>query len=300
MKKLVVSTLLMLAMQTSTIFGGVTAGVIEDINYTKYDKVAGATKEISKYYHEAIGEYTGADDIQSIDVDYWFKTERKRKAYEKRDKKFQKAMSKVTKKWTNTTANVREEPSVESDILITLPENTMVTGFEFEGWFYLTKTNGHIKASLLNDEPAPYKDIQAPWNSGWKSWMPYTAITARGTRQYTLQYNYAYTGNYGIRQINDRYCVALGSYFGVSIGQYFDLILENGDIIPCIMADAKANIHTDYLNATTMANGCMSEFIVDRGALDRNALSSGTIGSVTESWKSPISIVRVYDINVLE
>ena len=285
MKKLIVATLLITSLQVTTIFANPTAGVVYELNSAKYGS-AGVTKELSSQISKAKTKQKKQE-------------EKARKAEEKKLKLFEKAKANITTKWTKTVVNVRQDATTKSEVLIVLDYNTQVEGFEFDGWFYLTKTDGCIRADLLNDEEFTYRDIAAPWNSGWKSWMPYTTITATGSKQYYLQYNYAYTGNYGIRQVNGRYCVALGSYFGVSIGQYFDLILENGTIIPCIMADAKADRDTDYLNATSR-NGCMSEFIIDRWALDSRARSAGTIGAVDDNWKSPISIVRVYDENILK
>ena len=94
------------------------------------------------------------------------------------------------------------------------------------------------------EEVMDYTIIDVPANSGFKSYMPYTAITSKNSNQYKLQHTEAYTGEHGIRQVDGRYCIALGSYFGKEIGTYYDLVLENGTVIPCILADRKADIHT--------------------------------------------------------
>ena len=94
--------------------------------------------------------------------------------------------------------------------------------------------------------------------------------------------------------VNGRYCVAIGSHFGCKIGQYFDLILANGEVIPCIMADQKANKHTDSANIITTSTNCLSEFIVDRNALNRDAKRDGNISSCCEEWKSHVVKIRVY------
>lgn len=127
-----------------------------------------------------------------------------------------------------------------------------------------------------------------------KTWMPYTAITSRGSKQYKLQ-QIAYTGDYGIRMVNGRYCVALGSHFECKIGQYFDLILANGEVIPCIMADQKANKHTDSANIVTISTNCLSEFIVDRQALNRNVKRDGDISSCCPEWESTVKQIKVYE-----
>lgn len=143
------------------------------------------------------------------------------------------------------------------------------------------------------------KIYEVPVNTGFKSYMPYTAITATGSAQYRLQ-QIAYTGNYGIRQVNDKYCIALGTYFTDKIGQELDLILENGTIIPCVLADQKANRDTDSSNRITLSNGCVAEFVVDRSSLYRMAKRMGDISYCCNEWNSPVSKIRVYDRNVLE
>lgn len=132
-----------------------------------------------------------------------------------------------------------------------------------------------------------------PKTSGIKSYMPYKAITSTGSPQYKLQQQ-AYTGTHGIRQVDGRYCVALGSFYTSKIGQKFDLVLENGTVIPCILADQKADKDTDGNNQITSHNGCMSEFVVDSQALDRNAKRMGDISYCEQTWKSPVKQIILY------
>ena len=109
-----------------------------------------------------------------------------------------------------------------------------------------------------------------PSTSGFKSYMSYKAITSTSSPQYKLQHSYAYTGDYGIRQVNGRYCIAIGTFSGASIGTYVDLILNNGTTIHCIIGDFKSNAHTDASNMMT-SNGCVSEFIVDMNSFNSTA-----------------------------
>lgn len=133
----------------------------------------------------------------------------------------------------------------------------------------------------------------APKTSGLKSYMPYKAITSVSSPQYKLQQQ-AYTGNHGIRMVNGRYCVALGSFYTNKIGQNFDLVLENGTVIPCVLADQKADKDTNGSNQVTSHNGCMSEFIVDSNSLDRTAKKMGDISYCEECWKSPVKQIILY------
>lgn len=141
-------------------------------------------------------------------------------------------------------------------------------------------------------------EYSMPSTSGFKSYMSYKAITSKSSPQYKLQSNYAYTGNYGIRQVDDRYCIAIGTFSGAAIGTYVDLVLENGTVIPCIIGDFKANIHTDSKNIVTMHNGCISEFIIDADKLHATAKKMGDISYCNKEWNSPVESIVVYDKNV--
>lgn len=131
-----------------------------------------------------------------------------------------------------------------------------------------------------------------PTNNGFKSYMYYTAITSTNSLQYKLQ-RMAYTGNYGIRMVNERYCVAVGTAFGMQVGQCFDLVLQNGTVIPCVLADVKADGDTDSSNIFT-GNGCCSEFLVDKEAFSSSARRMGDVSYCTNEWQSPVVWVHVY------
>ena len=203
--------------------------------------------------------------------------------------------------WTTTNVNIRKNPNQNATVLTTFSFNTQISYTEYNNEWVKIKYNenvAYMAKDYVSNEECKCQEYTIPQHSDFKSYMGYTAITSKSSRQYQLQANFAYTGNYGIRQVDNRYCVALGSYFGASIGQYFDLVLENGTIIPCIVGDEKANKDTDSNNLFTSHNGCMSEFVVDTSALVESAKNSGNISSVCDEWKSPVVSVRVYETNV--
>ena len=136
-----------------------------------------------------------------------------------------------------------------------------------------------------------------PSYSGFKSYMYYTAITSTGSPQYQLQQK-AYTGNYGIRMVDDRYCVALGTRFTTQVGRCVDLILQNGTVIPCVLGDLKSNNDTDSTHTFT-GNGCCSEFIVDKSAFSASDRRMGDASYCTQEWNSPVVAIRVLDKNLL-
>ena len=152
-----------------------------------------------------------------------------------------------------------------------------------------------IADSKLIDVPSKYHT-----KNRCKSWEPYTAITARNSKHYKLQHEYAYTGTYGIRMVDERYCIAVGSYFTTKIGQYIDVILENGTIIPCILGDQKSDAHTDELHIAHRSDGSVVEFIIDTKQFVRKASRSGDTSDCCEEWDSPVVQIRIYNKNVFD
>lgn len=134
---------------------------------------------------------------------------------------------------------------------------------------------------------------------GFKSFMPYNTITSKSSNQYKIQ-NIATTDKEtGIRIVNERYCVAIGTGANAKVGQYCDLVLENDQIIPCVVADIKKDKDTASDNLTSQ-NGCVSEFLVDYDYLPSIVLKMGDCSYCKEEWNSPVCEIRVYETSVLE
>ena len=133
-----------------------------------------------------------------------------------------------------------------------------------------------------------------PANRGFKSYESYKVFGTSGSTAQSRLQQQAVTNENGFRMVNGRYLVAAGTAFGMSIGQEFDVILENGTVIPCMLGDAKANRHTDSSNIFTLSNGCCTEFIVDPSALNAAVKASGNCSSLCEEWNSPVVTIAVY------
>ena len=129
-----------------------------------------------------------------------------------------------------------------------------------------------------------------------KSFMDFTKITLQSSPQYKLQ-QLAETNEDGLRTVNGRYCIAVGSRYTTLIGQYIDLILENGEIIPCILGDQKDDKHTDEENMIAL-DGSLSEFIVETDRLCANVKVTGDFSYLKKKWKSNVSEVIVYCKNL--
>lgn len=196
--------------------------------------------------------------------------------------------------WTVAAVNLREQPSDKGQVLEVIGFNTKIEYREADKEWYQVRygdQTGYLHKDYLSSCQIPFEDYPAAVNTT-KSFMPYTAITSKESSQYRLQQK-AYTGNYGIRQVNGRYCVAVGSYYTTTVGTYFDLILENGTVIPCILADCKSDRHTDKTKRVTF-DGSLAEFVVDGKALEKRIWKSGDVSSADTSWDSPVKTVRIY------
>lgn len=197
--------------------------------------------------------------------------------------------------WTSANVNFREKPTKDGNVMEVISYNTEVRYSDYNKDWYVVwygENRGYLHKRYLTDQKIQYRDYEGAKNTT-KSFMPYTAITSTSSPQYKLQQK-AYTGQYGIRQVDGRFCVAVGSYYTTAIGTYFDLILENGTVIPCILADCKSDRHTDATKRVTF-DGSLAEFVVDADALVKRIWKSGNISSADESWGSPVKTVRIYD-----
>ena len=138
--------------------------------------------------------------------------------------------------------------------------------------------------------------INVPTHRDFKSYMGYKSITSY--YQKDLQ-DVAHTGDYGIRMLDGRYCVAVGTACNAEIGDYGTLVLENGETIPIIIGDIKADSTTGGDNIISSENGCCSEFIVDLNSLDATAKRMGSISYCCDEWQSPVVQIKIYETNYL-
>lgn len=129
----------------------------------------------------------------------------------------------------------------------------------------------------------------------FKSYMSYEAITSKSSNQYKLvNSDKAYTNqDNGLRMVDNRYCIAIGSGWGAIIGSHIDLVLENGIIIECIMSDQKSDEHTDENNKVCLSNGSIAEFLVDSKVFNKYKDDSGTVNFI-EGFDSKIIEVIIY------
>lgn len=207
----------------------------------------------------------------------------------------------------NIQEEIQKEIELINNYIITLQEAKIDVNYqEFseEIDIEITEMNKILEQYNTDYKKWSYqiKDVPKAYHTAnrCKSWMNYTAITAKSSRQYKLQHKYAYTGTYGIRMVDERYCIAVGSYFTTKIGQYMDIVLANGTVIPCILGDCKANAHTDKLNIAHMSDGSVVEFVVDQSKFIRKPRRSGDASDCCPEWDSPVVQIKIYNYNVFE
>lgn len=142
-----------------------------------------------------------------------------------------------------------------------------------------------------------YIDLDVPLNKPFKSYMDARLITSKESPQYQLKYKYT-LDNTGIYIVDGRYACAVGSYYTTDIGTKFDIIMKSGEIIPCILADCKADEHTDDLGQYTLGNGSIVEFVVNEPTLIPNISNqwgnTGDVSTLGGIFEGEISYIRVY------
>lgn len=196
--------------------------------------------------------------------------------------------------WAIEDVIIKKEPDVNSETVGVYKWNTkVIVTYINDGWAKVKDTGYYINRLFISEDSIGFVNCDVPESNTIKSYMDYRHITSTISDQYKLQQNLAYTGNYGIRMVGERYCVAVGSYYTTTIGQYIDIELENGNVIKAILADCKDDAHTDATNRIN-PNGSVVEFIVDTPALDYIAKTMGDI-SYVDDWNSKVVNIKVYD-----
>lgn len=198
----------------------------------------------------------------------------------------------------NTQLNVRQEPSTESEILTTLNwmdkvEYSLVN----DDWAIILlgeDSVGYIADKYIQDELETYTKTYQVSGDKSKTYMDYRKITDRTSKQYRLQLRASTNEENGLRMLRNRYMVAIGSYFGCKVGQYIDVVLSDGEILECIVGDAKQDIHTDSNNLHGL-NGDTVEFIVNENILKDTTDVKGNISDVSDVFDGKVVEVRVYD-----
>lgn len=169
----------------------------------------------------------------------------------------------------------------------------ITTESEYDGFKYFysplrdIKLNPNVKKEYIVTMP----NIEG--YDGAKTHESYTAITSKTSLQYKLQQK-AETDQDGFRKVDGRYMIAVGTGVSSDVGRYIDLVLEDDTVIPCVIGDIKADVHTDKgYHIMTARSHCASEFIVDLDYLDGK-----TVTQIKPEWNSKVKRFIVYNVQI--
>lgn len=184
----------------------------------------------------------------------------------------------------------------QSNLLVSESDCSLFTTFT-------TETTEEIKYydiySSINKEEVIIYSLSLPQhNTDFKAFMDYRCLTDTTSEQWKLS-QIAYTDKYGLRKVDDYYCVAMGSYYSSSVGDKFKITLENGNEFNVIIGDLKQDCHTDsknqytpvYDNSGNFYGANVLEFIIDEDIVDEMVLTLGTV-SYYEQFEGNITDIK--------
>ncbi len=131
----------------------------------------------------------------------------------------------------------------------------------------LVRADFPLAAALAVSSSWPQIKVEGDFHA----FMSHTAIKKPDSPQYQLlhsgQVHVSPEGMMIFRENGKSFvCVALSSRFVDKVGETFNIILENGTVVPGIAADIKANTHTDPTNTFSLhgkEKKCVVEVVAD-------------------------------------
>ena len=144
-----------------------------------------------------------------------------------------------------------------------------------------------ISSPIVKAINVQYETMSVPTNVStyWKTWMSYKAITNKKSPQYKmLQQDWIYIDSNGfLRAIGEKdlgisgdyYVIALGSYYGTTIGNKYKITTDTGNVFYGILGDVKSDLHTDRTHRYTLSHNDMVEFLVNVPTLNKTVKKMG-------------------------
>lgn len=189
-----------------------------------------------------------------------------------------------------------------------------VTEFDREGYCYIDKdvqpkSTYYYKFKIITTKndcklasnfSKPYKvtmatNLAVPTKTDGKckTYAYYTAVTCKSSNQYKLlNSSECYTDKKtGIRMVDDCYCIALGSYYGSTIGEKYLITLSTGKSFKAILCDQKSDRHTDKNNQYAVKNKDIIEFYIEKGY--KPAVVDGDYSALAQFSGKVVSIEKL-------
>ena len=133
------------------------------------------------------------------------------------------------------------------------------------------------------------------------TYMPYTAITAKSSKQYKLQ-ELAVTDEEGYRTYEGARCVALATSYGAQVGSVYNIAFADGQVMKAVLCDIKSDRHTDskhqYRDATGAYNGKSGNIV----EIVFDTKNHPTVNSVNRKINSdyPAKVIAITKVGVVE
>lgn len=205
-------------------------------------------------------------------------------------------------KYATTTVNIRDRPDTKSNIVGYVYWNDRVKIIrKFNVEWYMIQYQGEVRyicAEYLRDKKVNYKSYHSPSNKTFKSYEDADCITNSSLlRQGKLKKEYHLDYESGVWMVENRYCVAVGSYYVKKVRVKIDMVLShNGKehVLKCITADVKSD--RDTINKHRVhKDGSIAEFVVRTSSLSKNTRRTGDISYAGKQFKGKIVKIRVYE-----
>jgi hypothetical protein len=130
-----------------------------------------------------------------------------------------------------------------------------------------------------------YEEMNVPSiNSSFKTWMDYR-MCAYGSVQRNFSEKWGWVDNQGFMRCNgerdlgitdDYYLIALGSYYGTTIGTKYRITTNTGKVFYGILGDCKDDRHTNSTHQYCPGNKDIVEFLIYTPCLNSNVKCHGS------------------------
>ena len=210
------------------------------------------------------------------------------------------ASAKSNYKYAKTTVNIRAKPNTKSKIVGKVYWNDKVKIIKKinKKWYLVRykKKNRYVCTKYLKKKRSKYISYQSPSSSTFKSYEDADCITdSTKLAQGRLKKKY-HLDKSGVYIVEDRYCIAVGSYYTKKIGVKIDLVLSHNGrkhTLKCITADSKADKDTIY-NHRIHKDGSVAEFVVNTNSLSKKTRLMGDISYAGKQFKGKIIKIKIY------
>lgn len=128
-------------------------------------------------------------------------------------------------------------------------------------------------------------DVPKYLNTSFKSYMDYRCITDSNSEQYKYLKKWAWSDYDGFMRVDGEkdlgitdnyYCIALGSYYGTTIGTKYKITLSSGNYFYGVLSECKDNSDTNSTHQYGIDNNDIIEFLVNTPLLVNDVKTVGS------------------------